>query len=120
MPRIHFFKPSAAPVPAELDLPTVTASDLKNNFGEVSAMAQKGALAITRHQRAEFVLLSVTQYKELQQARTAPLEALTSQFDALVAKMNTPAARQGVTKLFKAGPAALGRSAGKSAQAHGR
>ena len=120
MPRTHLLRPSTAPVTAELDLPTVTASDLKNNFGEVSTLAQKGALAITRHQRAEFVLLPVTQYRELQQARTAPLEALASRFDALVAKMNTPAARQGVTKLFKAGPAALGKSAGKSAQAHGR
>ena len=99
-------------------LPAVTASDLKNNFGEVSAQAMKGALAITRHQRAEFVLLPVEQYLELQQARTAPLDALTSQFDAMVGRMNTPAAKRGVAKLFQASPAALGKSAVKAA-AHG-
>ena len=101
-------------------LPAVTASDLKNNFGEVSVQAMKGALAITRHQRAEFVLLPVEQYLELQQARTAPLDALTSQFDAMVARMNTPAAKRGVAKLFQASPAALGKSAVKAARAaHG-
>ena len=101
-------------------LQAVTASDLKNNFGEVSVKAMKGALAITRHQRAEFVLLPVEQYLELQQARTAPLDALTSQFDAMVARMNTPTAKRGVAKLFQASPAALGKSAVKAAKAtHG-
>ncbi len=99
-------------------LPAVTASDLKNNFGEVSAQALKGPLAITRHQRAEFVLLPVDQYLELQQARTAPLDALTSQFDAMVARMNTPAAKRGVAKLFQASPAGLGKAAVKAARAN--
>ena len=96
-------------------LRAVTASELKNNFGEVSAQAMKGAVAITRHQRAEFILLPVEQYLELQHARTAPLDALTSQFDAMVARMNTPAAKRGVAKLFKASPAGLGKSAVKAA-----
>jgi prevent-host-death family protein len=97
-------------------LRTVTASDLKNKFGEVIAQALKGAVAITRHQRAEFVLLPVEQYLELQEARTASLDALTSEFDAMVARMNTPAARRGVDQLFKAAPAALGTSAVKAAR----
>ena len=101
-------------------LHTVTASELKNNFGGVIAQAMKSAVAITRHLRAEFVLLPVEQYLELQQARNAPLEALTSQFDAMVARMNTPAAKRGVAKLFQASPAALGKSAVKAAKAtHG-
>jgi antitoxin Phd len=102
------------------NLRTVTASELKNNFGEVSAQAMKGALVITRHQRAEFVLLPVEHYLELQQARTASLDALSSQFDAMVARMNTPAAKRGVTRLFKASPAGLGNSAVRAARAaHG-
>jgi antitoxin Phd len=99
-------------------LPTITASELKNNFGAVSAQAIKGAVAITRHQRAEFVLLPVERYLELQRARTAPLDALTSEFNAMVARMNTPAAKRGVAKLFQASPARLGKSAVKAA-AHG-
>src|SRR4051812_13860048 len=101
-------------------LPAVTASELKNNFGAVSAQAMKRAVAITRHQRAEFVLLPVEQYLELQQARTAPLDALASQFDAMVARMNTPAAKRGVAKLFRVSPTGLGKSAVKAARAaHG-
>ena len=101
-------------------LRAVTASELKNNFGEVSAKAMKGAVAITRHQRAEFVLLPLEQYLELQQARTAPLDALSSQFDAMVARMNTPAAKRGVAKLFQASPAGVGKAAVKAARAaHG-
>jgi antitoxin Phd len=96
-------------------LQTVTASDLKNKFGEVIVQATKGAVAITRHQRAAFVLLPVELYLELQQARTAPLDALTSEFDAMVARMNTPAAKQGVARLFEASPAELGKSAVKAA-----
>src|SRR5687767_15129030 len=88
-------------------LPAVTASDLKNKLGEVIAQASKGAVAITRHQRVEFVLLPVEQYLEFQKARTAPLEALSSEFDAMVARMNTPAAKRGVDRLFTATPADL-------------
>ena len=99
-------------------LPVVTASDLKNKFGEVIAQAVKGAVAITRHRRTEFVLLPVEHYLELQRTRAASLEALTSEFDAMVARMNTPAGKRAVAKLFRAGATGLGKSAVKSA-AHG-
>jgi antitoxin Phd len=102
---------------ADLGLQTVTASDLKNNFGEVITRAAAGAVAITRHQRAEFVLLTVAEYRELQRARSASLDALSSEFDAMVARMNTPAGKRAVAKLFKATPAALGKSAAKAARA---
>ena len=100
---------------ATAGLPAVTASDLKNNFGEASLRAKKGALVITRHNRAEFVLLPVEHYAELQQTRRALLEALADQFDAMVAKMNTSASRRGAALLFKASPAELGKIAVKAA-----
>ncbi len=102
------------------NLRSVTASDLKNNFGGVISQALKGAVAITRHQRAEFVLLPIEQYLELQQARAASLETLTSEFDAMVARMNAPAGKRAVEQLFKATPAALGKSAVKAARAAGK
>ncbi|MDB6133157.1 MAG: hypothetical protein JWM59_1400 [Verrucomicrobiales bacterium] len=101
-------------------LPSVTASALKNNFGHASRQAAKGALAITRRQRTEFVLLPVAQYAELQRARQAPLDALSAQFDAMVSKMDTSAARQGTAKLFQAGSKELGRTAVKAADPHAR
>lgn len=103
-------------------LPAVPTSDLKNRFGEICQSARKGAVAITRHHRVEFVLLPAAQYEELNQARTAPLEALAAQFDDMVAKMDTPAAKRGVKGLFSAKPSALGATAVKAARAskHGR
>lgn len=100
-------------------LPSVTASELKNKFGEVSSRAMKGAIAIKRHRRSEFVLIPASEYAELQQARSAPLEALSGQFDAMVARMNTPTSKRGVAKLFKATSKQLGKSAVKAAQVHG-
>jgi prevent-host-death family protein len=97
-------------------LPAMTASELKNNFGLASQQAAKGALAITRHNRAEFVLMPVRDYVELQRARQAPLDGLATQFDAMVVKMNTPAARRGVGALFKATPGQLGKVAAKTAR----
>ncbi len=116
MPRALQHRPADERRETIAGLRTVTASDLKNKFGEVIVQAMKGAVAITRHQRAEFVLLPVEQYLELQQARTAPLEALSSQFDAMVARMNTPAAKRGAARLFQASPAELGKSAVKAAR----
>ncbi|MGH7946313.1 MAG: type II toxin-antitoxin system Phd/YefM family antitoxin [Opitutaceae bacterium] len=117
MPDAH----PSDPIPQALaGLPTVTASSLKNNFGEASMQASKGALAITRHNRAEFVLMPVGQYVELQRSRQAPLDALAAQFEAMVARMNTPAAKRGIAKLFKATPAELGKSAVKAARVRGR
>ncbi len=105
----------------EIDaLPAMTASELKNNFGLASQQASKGALAITRHNRAEFVLMPVAEYAELQRARQAPLEGLAGQFDAMVAKMNTPAARRGVAALFKAKSGQLGKVAAKTARANAK
>ena len=60
-------------------LPSMSASDLKNNFGSARLQALKGAIAITHHNRAEFVLLPIGHYAELQRAQTAPLDALAGQ-----------------------------------------
>jgi PHD/YefM family antitoxin component YafN of YafNO toxin-antitoxin module len=101
-------------------LPVVSASELKNSFGEVTTRALKGPVAIKRHRRAEFVLMPVADYVALQEARVAPLADLSAKFDAMVARMNTPAAKRGVRSLFDATPASLGKSAVKAAHADGR
>ena len=102
------------------DIPTVTASDLKHHIGEVIHQAMKGPLAITRHNRTELVLLSADKFRELQRSHKAPLDAMTAEFDSMVAKMNTPAAKRGVKKLFQATSRELGKSAVLAAKAHVR
>lgn len=94
------------------DLSEVTASILKNKFGEVARLAAAAPLAVSRHNRREFVILTAAHYEELQQSRRAPLETLAGEFDQLVARMNTPMARRASTSLF----AASGKSLGKAAR----
>ena len=93
------------------DLSEVTASILKNKFSEVARLASAAPLAVSRHHRREFVILTAAQYEELQQSRRAPLETLAGEFDQLVAKMNTPKARRATASLFAASGKALGKAA---------
>jgi antitoxin Phd len=104
------------------DLPEVTASVLKNKFSEVARLASREPLAVSRHNRREFVILTAEQYEELQQSRRAPLESLTAEFDQMVARMNTPADRAARRSFFNASAvkpsAALTKL--KKARAHAR
>lgn len=98
--------------PAALsELPEITASDLKNKFSEVARLTAREPVAVTRHKRREFVVLTAAQYEELQQSRRAPLDSLAAEFDQLVAKMNTPQARRATASLFAASGKALGKAA---------
>ena len=92
------------------DLSEVTASVLKNKFSEVARLASKGPLAVSRHNRREFVILTAGQYEELQQSRRAPLESLAAEFDQMVATMNTPKAKHATAALFSATSADLGHA----------
>lgn len=80
----------------------VSASVLKNKFSEAVRLASRGPLAVSRHKRREFVILTAEHYEELQQGRRAPLENLTAEFDQMVAQMNTPADRAARRSFFKA------------------
>jgi antitoxin Phd len=97
-------------------LPSVNSSQLKNYFGDTLLLAGKNGVAITRHKRIEYVLLPATTYLELQQSRQGVLDTLGRKFDDMVATMNTPKAKQGVRKFFKATSTELGRTASKAAQ----
>lgn len=84
------------------DLPEITASDLKNKFSTIDRLTAREPVAVTRHNRREFVILTAEQYEEFLQSRLAPLKTLTADFDRMVAKMNTPADRAGRARFFKA------------------
>lgn len=57
---------------------------------------------------------------ELQRSHKGHLDAMTAEFDTMVAKMNTPEAKRGVKKLFQATARELGKSAVLAAKAHAR
>jgi prevent-host-death family protein len=96
------------------DLPEITASELKNKFSEVARLTAREPLAVSRHNRREFVILTAAQYEEVQRSRRAPLESLAAEFDAMVAKMNTPKAKRATASLFSASGKALGKAAAKA------
>jgi prevent-host-death family protein len=88
-----------APISA---LPDISASDLKNKFSEVARRAAREPLAVTRHNRREYVILTASQYEEFQQSRLAPLKTLATDFDQMVAKINTSKDRSARARFFKA------------------
>src|SRR5262245_34316818 len=81
---------------------TVAASDAKNQFGQVLDAALSGnAVVITKHDTPKAILLSIEEFEAMTTPRHK-LDALTADFDALYARMQQPAARGAVDKLFAA------------------
>lgn len=103
-----------------VDVPSVAATRLKNEFGAVLEQAGRGAVAITRHDAPKAVLVSYEEFQALVGARAQSLSELDGEFDALLARMQTPKAKKGVEAAFKASPLDLGRAAAASKPARKR
>jgi prevent-host-death family protein len=100
-----------------IDVPTVAATRLKNEFGAVLEQAVRGgAVAITRHETPRAVLVSYEEFQALVKARSHNLTDLRAEYDTLLARMQTPAARKGMEAAFNASPAELGRAAARAAR----
>jgi antitoxin Phd len=100
------------------ELRTFDSSTVKNKFRDVAKQAAMGAIAISRYNRPELVLMPSEEYVRLEKLRRAPLDALAGQFGALVAKMQTTRSQKAAQGLFRATPADLGRAALKAAKAN--
>jgi antitoxin Phd len=101
-----------------VDLPAVAATRLKNEFGSVLEQALRGgAVAITRHETPKAVLVAYEEFQALVRDRAPSLHDLHAEYDVLLARMQTPAARRGMAAAFDAAPAQLGRAAVKAARA---
>lgn len=99
-----------------VDIPTVAATKVKNEFGAILEKATHGgAVAISRHNTPKAVLISYDEFQSLVSARSHTLDVLGSEFDALLLRMQTPKARKGMKAAFNASPTQLGRAAVKAA-----
>jgi antitoxin Phd len=99
-----------------VDVPRVAASRFKIEFGAVFEKAVLGgAIVITKHDAPKAVLLSYAEFESLVKSRSPALDDLSAQFDGLLAGMQTPKARKGMTAAFQASPVELGRAAVKAA-----
>ena len=102
-----------------IDVPCVAATKVKNEFGAILDRATHGgAVAITRHDKPKAVLLSYDEFDSLVQARSNTLDNLGTEFDTLLARMQTPKARKGMRTAFNASSTQLGRAAVKAARKH--
>jgi antitoxin Phd len=100
-----------------VDVPTVAATRVKNEFGQVLEQAMHGgAVAITRHDTTKAVLLSLVEFESLISTRSRTLEVLSNEFDQLLAGMQTQKSRKGMKAAFSASPAQLGRAAVRGAR----
>jgi prevent-host-death family protein len=118
---------SREPVPAfrnrrgeAVEASSVTATDAKKQFGRVLEMVLRGgAVVITKHDAPKAILLSMDEFNALTRTTESTLDSLSADFDAMLARMQTPRARSGMRAAFGASPKALGRAAVTAARKRG-
>jgi antitoxin Phd len=90
----------------------ITATDAKNQMGHVlDLVTQGGVVLITKHQTPRAAVIPMAEYERLSRATEAKLRALSGEFDALLARLQTPKARAGMQKAFEASPEQLAKAA---------
>jgi antitoxin Phd len=105
------------PAPRIQELPTVTATELKNATADVfEQVAAKQAVAITRHEKPRAVLLSVEQYEALTGQRPDWLQQLHEEYRGMLDRMQGPEQRAAADRAFNATPKELGEAALWAAQ----
>jgi prevent-host-death family protein len=90
----------------------ISATEAKNEFGRIlETVIQGGKVVITKHNSPKAVFISMDEFNALSNAHRAELEILSGEFDRLLARMQTPAARTGMNAAFHATPKELGKAA---------
>lgn len=98
-----------------LETYSFTATDAKNEFGQVLEMIAQGrAIVITKHDEPKAVVLSYDEFQVLIDRNGHQLDTLRAEFDDLLAEMQNPKARKGLRSSFNASPKQLDVAAGKS------
>ena len=92
----------------------------KKEFGKVLELAMRGGrVFITKHATPKAVVLSVDDFTALTGAAERTLDTLSGEFDALLARMQTPRARAGLKAAFDASPKEIGAAAVAAARKRG-
>lgn len=95
-----------------VEMPRYAATAAKNSFGKLmQAASRKGAVAITRRNEPEAVLLSLDEYQALVESGANKLNNLTAEFDSMLDQMQTSKSKRGAKTAFNATPTTLGRAA---------
>src|SRR5215204_6224170 len=87
---------------------TVTATEAKTRFGPLlEAVIRGGSVVITKHDAPKAVLVSIAEFEALGGSRQPDLNALSAEFDSLVARLQTPRSRKALKSAFEATPREL-------------
>ena len=98
--------------PGPVEDAAISATVAKNEFGRMlEKVIQGGRVVITKHDLPKAVLISLDEFNALSNAHRVELETLSGEFDTLLARMQTPAARAGMKAAFHATPKQLGQAA---------
>lgn len=98
----------------------ISATVAKNQFGRIlEGVIRGGTVVITKHDAPKAVLISVEEFHALSRANQTRLDTLSREFDALLVRMQTPAARAGMKAAFGASPKQLGKTAVAAARKRG-
>jgi len=113
-------RPSVGPWVRGSKAVRMTATTAKNRMGEVLDKVMQGEVVlITRHETPKAAVIPMAEYAKLSGAPDEGLAALSRKYDAMLARMQTPAARKGMKAAFDAKPKQLGRAAVAFARKHG-
>jgi antitoxin Phd len=108
---------SHSPCPRLQELPTVTATQLKQSTADVLDQVSAGKpIAITRHDRARVVMISVDQYNELVAQESHVLSELRTEYRTMLDEMQSPEQKAAALRAFNATPEELGAAAVLGAQ----
>ncbi len=89
-----------------------TATEAKNQFGRILEKAIQGTVVvITKHDAPKAVLMSIDEFNALSRAPESKINALSAEFDSLLARMQGSVARNSIEGAFHASPKQLGEAA---------
>jgi|SRR6185437_8695028 len=94
-----------------VESPEVSASDAKNVGRILDYVATAGGVTITRRRTPLAVVIPVETYTRLLAAEENALDTLTSEFDALLERMQRPGMADAMERAFQMSPAQLGAAA---------
>jgi prevent-host-death family protein len=101
------------------DTISVTATEAQNEFGRIlDTVAQDRVVIVTRHNAPKAVIMSISRYDALARSDsdTTMLDTLSAEFDAWLAKMQTPEVRAATRRAFESSPEELREAAMEAAR----
>jgi len=98
----------------------MNATKVKNQMGQVLDKVMQGEIVlITRHETPKAAVIPMAEFEKLARMTGERLSTLSHKYDAMLARMQTPAARKGMKAAFEASPKRLAQAASKLARKRG-